>query len=330
MTTRILISIIVIIATACTNNETLAQGGAVPIRIAVEDGGERVCINPHEDMIWLTLRRVITNKSKGWLKKDKAVGVCINASVKTIPKTPQPISFPLLTDVRLQGFSNGQVSVPIEYTIVDGLRLRQDDVIYTSVGLELMLLNKQGRTGWGKALQALAEVSKNLPIPSTPVTQASSYLLKFANTAISKEIEAQNSDDKAKSGLLAINFDPTGRCAGGAGSDFETTGTIAVLQESGIEGSGYIPISQTNEYCWKAELRPAFVLHAVKKTADLACSDASYQDGFKQVTNNYTAFFLNAVPVTGVLAGASEEAREAAYARCEANGVEASDCFGSP
>lgn len=315
----------ILVLLACSDRSVQAESGAVPIRIA--DGTMSRCIDPRKDRIWVTLRRLIVDKSKGFLKKEKSVALILNASVKVQPATAKPISFPLISEATLRGYSDGQVSVPIEYAIVDGLLLSQDNALYTGTSIEMTILNKKGRTGWGKALQALSETADKLPIPSNPITQTGSYLLEFANSAVSKDIEDQNSDDKAKSATLALNFDPTGQCAGGDESDFESTGTLAVLQQSGVQGPGYVPINRTNEYCWDADLRPAFILKAAIKEAGKACDDPSYSPIYVQVTNNYVAFFVNAVATSNVLGTVPEEDRQAALRRCDANGISGGDCF---
>ncbi len=147
--------------------------------------------------------------------------------------------------------------------MVSGLPLTQDKVVYKSIQLDLTLLNMQAKTGWGKTLEALVEVSKNLPIPSPPLVTASSYLLDFANKAVQKEVDAHNASDKAKSATLTMNFDPIGQCP--SGQDWERTGTLAVLEKSGAAGSGLIPVDATNNYCWAADLKPTFSLKAARK-----------------------------------------------------------------
>ncbi len=317
---------VVFVALMCSFNCS-AQGGAVPIRVA--DGIKPRCINASRDKIWLTLRRVIITRSKGWFTQDNSVAAIINVSVKTEPQAPKPIVFPLMTEATLRDFGVGQVSVPLEYTIVDGFNLKQASTTYTGVGLEVTLLNKQGKTGWGRALQSLSEITKKLPIPASPITQSATYLMDFANSAITKELSDQQSDDKIRSAALAMNFDPTGRCSasGSGGSDFETTGTIAILQEAGIKGQNYVDVSRTNDYCWSAELRPAFVLKATRKEGDVACADPRYNVRYKQVTNNYVGFFLNAIPSTGVSGGAASRDRDESISRCVANGIDSAECL---
>jgi hypothetical protein len=306
-----------------------AVGGAVPVRIPLSDGSKPRCIDSSKDKIWFTLRRVVTTRSRHWFTQDNSVAAIVTATVKTDPQPAKPILFPLMTEATLRDFAMGQISVPIEYTIVDGLNLKQGNVTYTGIGIEVTLLNRRGKNAWGSALAALDEITKKLPIPASPFTQSATYLMDFANSAVTKDLDGQQSDDKVKSAALALNFDPTGSCAGPGqdGSDFETTGTIAVLQEGGLAGPGYVEISRTNEYCWSAELRPAFVLSAAPKVSGVACTDSRYKDRYKQVTNNYVGFFLNAIGSTRVLGAAPARDREDSLNRCIANGIDRAQCL---
>lgn len=306
-----------LLASTCTSTLSLFGQGAVIVRIP--DGSPTACIDASKDKIYLTLRRVITNKKGNWLVEDKSVGVVINATVQKAQA--DNIKFPLMSEATLSGFSRGQVSVPIEYTVVSGFPLKQEDIGYEGVRLEMTFLNKKGRTSWGRLMQALAESAKDLPIPTSPATVASSYVLKFANNAVQKEIDAVKDDEKAQSATLALNFDPSGKCEGKSrvGSDFERTGTLAIVQATGGPG-GLIDISKTNEYCWTAELTPAFVLKAAAKNPNKACDAPDYRPEYKQVSNNYIGFRLEALTVERRL-GVDEAARKAALQRCQAHGI---------
>jgi hypothetical protein len=118
--------------------------------------------------------------------------------------------------------------------------------------------------------------------------------LGFANTAIQNDITSKNADDKYTTASLALNFSSDASCTGGpTGNGFETTGTKAIVMEEGNRGDpGYVPIDQVNNYCWTADTAPSFVLKAAKKVAGKACSDASYNDLFIPITNDFTAYFL--------------------------------------
>jgi hypothetical protein len=306
-----------------------AQSGAAVVR--VNDGVSNTrCVNAAKDQVWLTLRRVITDKNAGWLTQDAQVATIFSATVRPSGSDGKPLTFPLAAEATLRGFSNGQVSIPIEYTLVDGFALKQGQALYSGIGIEMTLLNLQKRTTWGNALQALNAVAKKLPLPNTPLAQTASYILELANSAVDKDMQAIK-DDKSKSASLALNFDPTGSCGGkaGNGSDFERTGTIAVIQDKGDATGLVVPIKEINSYCWTADLTPVFMLKAAKKE-QVACSDgAHYATKYHQVTNNYVGFFLNAIERNPQLADTPrvKADKEAARQRCLANGVAATACF---
>jgi hypothetical protein len=145
-------------------------------------------------------------------------------------------------------------------------------------------------------------------------------LARFATDAIDKDIKSNN-ENQAMAGALAFNFDPNGQCSQG---DFEKSGTKAFVFADGDRSApGYVDTAKVNEYCWAADLTPAFVLKATPMTAGLACADATYKPKLTAVTNNYTAFFLNrqAVGSTVGLSILSEHERAEAVTRCRANGI---------
>lgn len=292
--------------------------GAVIVR--VPDGVSSTCVTP-KHQVYLTLRRLITTRNVGWLREDRSVGLLINAAVVAGDKR---INFPLASQVNVAKYGAGQVSVPVEYTVVSGLALTQDKTAYSSIQLDLTLLNMQAKTGWGKTLDALVEVTKNLPIPATPLVTASSYLLEFANKAVQKEIDAHNANDKAKSATLTMTFDPNGQCP--PTQDWERTGTLAVVERAGDPGPGLIPINATNDYCWTADLKPTFGLKAARKDPMKACTAADYRPTYIPVTNNYVAFFLNARSAGRTLGPTAAEERDA-LARCAAHGVNPKACI---
>ena len=322
-----ILPITLFVCIACSTEDTFAQGGAVPVRIPTQDSATSRCVNPSTDQIWLTLRRLIVGKTKRFLREDHSVAVLLNAKVSTDSVDRGQVSFPLVSQADIQSMETGQVSIPVEYGVVRGLLLSQDDVRYTGIDFEITIVNQQKRTKWGHALQALVDTADKLPLPASPAKEAATYLLNFANQAVEADLAAQKDREKLKTASLALNFDPTGTCAGGIGSDFESTGTLAVLQGSGVKGSGYVPVNKTNEYCWTTDTRPAFVLKAARKRLGVPCAIEEYEDQYAQVTNDYYAFVLNAIEITDELGAATEADIENALRRCEANGISEADCL---
>src|SRR5713226_5023734 len=194
LTRAALFSLVVVLSASCddrgrggasttdvstSTSQAQEEGGGLPIRIP--DGTTPRCINASTDRVWLTLYRVVATKSKHWLTQENDVAIVMNAQVKTDPQAAKPISFPLMSQARIGAYPTGQISVPVEYTIVSGLNLKQGEVNYTGLGVDLSLVNLRGKNRFGVALEVLAQItgSAKLPIPSSPYTQAATYLLDF-------------------------------------------------------------------------------------------------------------------------------------------------------
>ena len=305
-----------------------AQGGVI---VRIQDGAGSHCIDPSRERVWLMLRRLITHRAKQWFTKDDSVAILINADVATDPPLGKRISYPLLSKATFAKYPTGQLSVPVEYSVVQNLHLSQEGHTIIGLSVELTLLNLRKRNGWGNALEALSEITDKLPISGSPVAQAAGYLLEFTNSSVNKDLEDQELADKARSATLALNFDPTGTCLDNGEGGFEKTGTLAVIQSTGIEGAGLIPVDRTNEYCWRAELQPAFVLKAAPKHGNVGvpCRDSEYSP----VTNDYVGFYLNARPVGDLRSHLRSEREDdvymiEAYDRCKAHGITSRDeCF---
>ena len=243
---------------SCTPSRVIAQAGAgaVAVRIPVDDGKSMHCVNASKERIWLTLRRLITNKYDGLFTTDKSVAIFAKATL-TASSSDKPIAFPLMTEARLEGYGKGQVSVPVEYTLVNDFSLApKAELIITNLAVDLTLVNTRKRTSWGNGLKILADVAKGLPIPKNAIVESATYVLDFANRSIQADLDATAADDKAKSATLALNFSRTGSCGSEGTSDFERTGTLAILQDATERAPGYIAIADVDKYCWSAELRP--------------------------------------------------------------------------
>jgi hypothetical protein len=303
----------------------LAQTGGVVVRIP--DGTSSRCINPVRDKIWLTLRRLVTTKASGWFTSENSVAVIVNALVKTDPSQSKPIAFPLASEATFGDAPNGQVSLPIEYTVVSGLRLSlPNDQYISGLDVDITLLNKKSKNKWGSALATLSSVTKGLPIPASPLTQSASYLMDFANQAVDADLSAQASDDKVKSATLAMNFDSSGKCNG----DFESTGTIALIQAQGAGGPDLVSIDKPDSYCWRAQLKPAFIVEAAKLETGFNCDDTHYQPLYRAISNNYVGFFVNAIGSTGTAgkeSAALQRDTRQSLSRCTANGIAQDRCL---
>jgi hypothetical protein len=300
--------LVVLCTTVSTSAAQAPLKGGVPIRIA--NAPTPQCIKSSTDKVWLTLYRVVEPKKAGFFTSENQAEVIVTVKVQSEPQTSTSLSFPLSVKVNTADYGRlGQVSLPIEYTLVSGLPITQaqksGSVTYTGFSLDTTLVNLKSRNGLGSAISALSTItgSNKLPIPSNPYSQAATYLFGFASTAIQNDIDAKNAADKYTTASLALNFSGNSSCEGGpTGDGFETTGTKALLMEEGNRvDDGYVPIDQTNDYCWTAETTPSFVLKAAKKNAGKQCSDTSYADLYKPIANDFIAYFLQKQTVSKTL-----------------------------
>lgn len=306
--------------------------GAVPLRI--DEGPDSRCINYETDQVWLTLYRVVTTKRSNWLRTSNQTALVMTVQVKTEPQSEKTLAFPLSTKVNTRDYGTGQVSLPVEYTLVSGLPLAQGTaqkrIFYTGFGVNTTVINLESRGGLGVALDALAQVvgEAKLPIPSNPYSQAAGYLIDFANRAVGQSIADHNADDKYTTASLALNFAPRGPCGGATGADqgFESTGTKAILMADGEQGPGYVPIDRTGDYCWAADTRPSFVLKAAPKVAGKPCGDPVYAGRSVQVTNNFVAYFLQKRQIAGHLGALPDRDKRESLMLCRALGVEEARC----
>lgn len=301
-----------------------AQAGSRVVRIP--DGTDRSrCVDPLNDAAWLSLRHLSTERRSGWFANDTSVVVYIETTVTARPSPgDSSLVYPLMSEVSFGEYKGQQVMLAVEYSVVDWLDLQQDATTYTGFTLELTLLNVRNRTPLGNALAALLDTGSRLP--ASPVGQATSYLLDFANSAVSRDIDDHDAQHKARSATLRLSFAPRGQCRGDGSDGFASTGTFAVIQSTGIQGDGLIPIGSVGQHCWKAATVYTFDLTAAPKREGIPCDDPSYE--FRPVTNNYVGFILHALPANyesletrerGVYAGE-------VYARCEVHRIPSNSC----
>jgi hypothetical protein len=313
---RVFGAVLVVVMVGVGPSAGQLSGGKI---VRVDDGVGATCIDAYEDRIWLVLRGFVASKSSGWFTKDTSVGALIKTTVRAMGK--DPVTFPLMANAAFGDGPTGQVSLPIEYPIITGLVLAQGDTLIAGTDVQITLLNIKDRTKLGVALGVLADItgSDKLPIPSSPYFEGAKYLLNFANEALEKDLASQKVEDQAITGALTFSFSTSADCTG----DFETTGTKAFLFSEGVQGPGYVSLNRINDYCWSSTRIPTFVLRAAKKQPGVDCTDSSYAQSFRDVTNNYVGLFLNKRTVVRTLGpqNAAERDKDESWKRCQANGI---------
>jgi len=115
-----------------------------------------------------------------------------------------------------------------------------------------------------------------------------------------------------------MNFSPDGHgpSPGACNGDFETTGTVAVVQAAPEPlGEGFIDTGSPTDYKFRADLKPAFVLQFCKKDASGNCTK------FGDVQNDYIGFYIYGGPESEAGKGLHSW-KEEARTRCAAHGVD--------
>jgi hypothetical protein len=295
----VLTIISVLLVSVLATGATSPIKGGVPVRVPNAPDAE--CINSSTDKVWLTLYRIVETKRSGFFTNENQAEIIVTVKVQSDPQTASPLSFPLSVKVNTANYGkSGQVSLPIEYTLVSGLPLTQKQtdktVSYTGFSVDTTLVNLRSQNGLGSAISALSSLTgdNKLPIPSNPYSEAATFLFGFATKAIQNDITAKNANDKYSTASLAMNFSSDASCRGGPTAEgFERTGTKAILMEEGNRAdAAYVPIDQVNDYCWTADTTPSFVLKAAKKVAGKACGDSSYDALYAPIANDFIAYFL--------------------------------------
>jgi len=281
---------IALLCLLCANSAT-AENGSVIIRLS--DGASSRCINPSTDQIWLTMRRVIINKESTLFTKEKYAGIIIHTTIngRTGSQTAK-IMFPRMIEADIEKSSDGHgVSIPVEFSLLQGFQLKTRDNSYTNIEFDFKVIKNKERNNWGDALNALVNITKNLPLPSNPFSDGFLFFANYANSLIDTSLQ-KNKTDSVKEGNITLNFSPSGLCTD---NSFESNGTIAVIQSSiGLEEDGFVDISKINndEYCWAPQLKPTFAIKFGRKSSDGSCKAVT------AIRNDYYGFFLNALPTS--------------------------------
>lgn len=267
------------------------SSGAVIVRIP--DGASSRCINASTDQVWLTMRRVILNKQSSLFTEDKYAGVVVNTTIsgRTGSKT-EKIGFPRMIEADIESYAAGRgVSIPVEFGLLEGFQLNNEGAGYTNVDFEFNIVKGKKRNAWGEALNSLISITKRLPMPSNPFSDGFQFFADYANSVVDSSVQERKADN-IKQGNVRLSFSPNGQCSNKA---FESNGTIAIIVSTpGSEADGFVDIGKinNNQYCWSAELQPAFTVKFGTVSSNGTCTPTT------AIRNDYYGFFLNALPIS--------------------------------
>jgi hypothetical protein len=298
--------------------------------VRVDDTSGTHCIDATTEKVTLFVRRVFTEKNKGWFTEDRRAGVLVRSQLSgniTSSQTTQPanVQVPSVDMVSVKDDKPGRVSLALEYPIASGLVLKQSDTLTKTIELYMNLAKAKGKTSFGDVLDLAGKALNQLPIPPNPYTQAGSKFLKFANDAVDSNIQKDNDDQIAHIGLQFYEGSEPDikKCESGG---YERTGAIAVLRSIGIQGAPLIPVTDTErDYCFRYSSGATFELLAAKRNGDGSCPAPN---AFSGVSNDYVMLLISAQPVpkAGKSIVTSDVAATEAATRCRLQKLPSSAC----
>jgi hypothetical protein len=275
----------------------------------------------------------VDDNQKGWFTQDKEHGALVKTSLtgKTGDSNGPAASFPTLSKVVVQDYAKGQVLLPLEFPVVNRLKLTQQKDTYDGMSLDVSLIREKGKTSWGAALQAMAENMGKLPIPASPYTTAASELLKFANSAIDKSLSDSKAPDHLSFAVITLKFGSTDpqnnqQC----GDNFEQTGTLAVIEAGGTPGPGYIANLNdidSGKACLAVKARPGFAM-LVKQRDSTVGNCPTDLTQYEVMTNNFLMFLLSYERPAPAGSVKGTKAESDILARCKINGLSGESCLG--
>jgi hypothetical protein len=288
--------------------------------VRVDDTSGTHCIDATTERVTIFVRRVFTEKNKGWFTEDQHAGVLVRSELAGTTTTNQStqqatVQVPAVDMVSVKDDQKGRVSLALEYPVASGFVLKQSDTVTNNIQLYMNMAKAKGKTSFGDVLDLAGKALNQLPIPPNPYTQAGSKFLQFANDAIDSSIKNDADDQIAHIGLqFYTGSEPDiTKCEAGGN---ERTGAIAVLRYQGIQGAQLIPVTDTEkQYCFRYSSGSTYELLAAKRNGDGSCPSPAT---FNAVPNDYIMLLISAQPVpkAGKSVLSQDDALKEARSRC--------------
>lgn len=285
----ILLVFFAITSTAASASGSNPQGSVI---VRIDDGaGNGRCIGS-SDRLTVTLRRVILEKNSHWLGliEDKELGVTLTTTVNgTSSEDVKTASFAKVVKEQVEQFSSGQISLAQEQSLLNKFALINGQSSFSVIDLEVGIVKTSGKSTGAKILLGAVGATKNLSLPVNPFASAYGVATTYVTSVFEPLLDQAAEDKEAVSHHIVMNINAA-NCAG----DDEKTGTKAIVDAAKDSSQpGYINTEKINSYCFKAELKPAFVLKFSPLPNNGSCDQAS---DFTELRNSYLAFYVNALP----------------------------------
>jgi hypothetical protein len=270
------------------------NNGYETIRISAP--GTYRCINSKTDEITLSVLRASVQKTSGFFVSDRTAGIAVLSQLNADSDTP-PAKTPSVNMVDISGDNNGQVLLPLEYSIANRLQLLQGNTETTELLVSMYLEKTRGAHGFGNVLKASGDLLGKLPIPANPFLTAANTFVNYANTTVQNETTGAGGAQQFAS--LDLKFadrsypdEQTCRNGGGEGAE-----TIAVLAANGSSGSNLLTLGNLDQrYCWRYTTDGASEIQFAPKPS-AGCSSTIPESAWAEPSNNYTMLLLTAAVV---------------------------------
>jgi len=290
---------LLIVAASLALTSALASGannnnGFETVRIAAP--GAYRCINSKTDEITLSVLRVSVQKTSGFFVSDKTAGIAVLSQLNADANTT-PAKTPSVNMVDISGENNGQVLLPLEYSVANRLQLLQGTTQTTELLVSMYLEKTRGSTGFGDVLKAAGDLLGKLPIPANPFLTAANTFINYANTTVQNETTGGGGAQQFASLDLKFadrDFPDEQSCKNGGGEGVEA---VAVLAATGKAGPNLLTLGNLDQrFCWRYTTDGASeVQFAAKPTA--GCSSNIPDSQFAEPSNDYTMLLLTAAVV---------------------------------
>lgn len=268
--------------------------GSVVVRIDDSAGTGR-CIGS-ADRLTATVRRIVVEKKSKWLGlvNDTELGITLTTTVKgATGEDFKSASFAKVIKQAVTQFSAGQISLAQEQNLLSQFPLTNGENKFTVVNFEIGLVRTQGRSVAAQILLGAVSATQSLSLPVNPFTTGFGVASTYVDSIFKPLLDTAEKSQDAVTHNITMNIN-SGGCSA-TDDDSERTGTKAIIDASNDVGKpGYIDTRVIDSYCFKAVLRPSFVLKFAPKPASGNCATAT---GFADLQNSYIGFYVNALPV---------------------------------
>jgi hypothetical protein len=226
----LLTSTFLLIATPVFSKEY--PGGARVIE--VDDGIPKITFNPKLHSVSLFLEAIKLDKESGWFTQEKEFALTVDVTVESKIKgrgTPDVYETSRVFKIPVSQYKDGALAIPLKgLRVVQGYDLSgktPDNAQYVVryINVAPKICRKVGQTVFSKTLNAIFELSNNLPIPNNPYTEAG----KEVGAAIKNITTAQIQDSLEASGFGEFGTDFMPVSTDNGGSKIRKTGATALI-----------------------------------------------------------------------------------------------------